>query len=412
MYRVLIICPSAGEESDTPCGADIYVLAKYLTEHYDVTVEVLTSRKDIEINEKLKCAYIETYKDKWKDAVTEYKNSGNIVVKIINRFKVAYYSREVEKHNIARYVMSFKELKDWIAGTDNMEYDLLISVSHPFYVHQYAKYIFENLTIKKWCSYFLDPYADNSETRPNEIEKRVVEEDEIFRECTNLFVVKEFVSKAVNSKIRDYTEKIIYVPTHPIVDKTGSGNTNKFKRSEVHCVFTGMFYDTIRNPRELFEIFKLLPSNYYLHLYYKGCSNIVEEYRSVLGGRLITNGYITDKTEFDNMIRSMDILLNVGNAISNQVPSKILNYFSYGKPVLNFKNCEDDPIEKNYSVFPLLKTVPYLASQKTAEEIIKFYKMHGNNKLGWPDIKCYFEDSTLEYLGQQLYFLLENENCN
>lgn len=410
MYRVLIICPSAGESSDTPCGADIYILARYLTENRDIKVDILSSRRDINTSDNLTLEYIPTYKDKWYKSVNDYQNSRNILEKIYKRIEVELRSKSVASHNIARYVMSLADLKKWIKQNNTRKYDLLISVSHPFYVHQYAKHINERMEIKKWCAYFLDPYADNSETKLSEIDKRVLEEADVFDKCSQIFAVNEFVNQAVHSKVREYIDKIVIVPTHPIVDKTHPCKKISRNKTTVHFVFTGMFYEKIRNPRELLELFKMLPSNYYLHLFSKGCNDIIEEYREVLGDRLITNGYITDHREFDNMIHTMDVLINVGNSISNQVPSKMLNYFSYGKLVINLKNCEDDPIEQNYSAFPLMKTVWYSADEKTATDIVEFCNDNIDSSVEWADIKSMFWTSTLEYLGQQISLVLQNEH--
>ena len=38
-----------------------------------------------------------------------------------------------------------------------------------------------------------------------------------------------------------------------------------------------------------------------------------------------------------------DVLLNLGNAVDNQLPSKLFDYFAAGKPVLHLCVIENDP---------------------------------------------------------------------
>jgi hypothetical protein len=191
-----------------------------------------------------------------------------------------------------------------------------------------------------------------------------------------------------------------------MTDKTNTYGLKHKTNAEIHCVFTGMFYETIRNPSTLLEIFSLLPSNFYLHLYSRGCHEIVNRYKDILGDRLILNEYVTDPNQFDEMIHSMDVLINVGNSISNQVPSKILNYFSYGKPIVNLKNCEQDPVECNYSEYSLMKTIRYSSDMESVDAFAQFCTKVKGQYLEWNNIKDLYWTSTLEYVAEQIMSII------
>ena len=48
-----------------------------------------------------------------------------------------------------------------------------------------------------------------------------------------------------------------------------------------------------------------------------------------------------------------DVLLNLGNAVDNQLPSKLFDYFAAGKPVLHLCVIENDPALPYLARYPL-----------------------------------------------------------
>ena len=54
------------------------------------------------------------------------------------------------------------------------------------------------------------------------------------------------------------------------------------------------------------------------------------------------------------MVNEIHILLSIGNLNKYQMPSKVIEYLSLGKPVLHYAEIEDDPIYN----FCLLYTSP------------------------------------------------------
>ena len=49
-----------------------------------------------------------------------------------------------------------------------------------------------------------------------------------------------------------------------------------------------------------------------------------------------------EKKECNDAINDADMLLNIGNKVTNQTPSKIFEYISMGKPIINFYEDEKD----------------------------------------------------------------------
>ena len=60
-----------------------------------------------------------------------------------------------------------------------------------------------------------------------------------------------------------------------------------------------------------------------------------------------------NKEEVARIYQEADILVNIGNAIDNQMPSKIFEYISTGKPILNFYKVPNCPTLKYLNNYPL-----------------------------------------------------------
>jgi hypothetical protein len=79
---------------------------------------------------------------------------------------------------------------------------------------------------------------------------------------------------------------------------------------------------------------------------------------------------LVPRTEaIDLMINKMHILLSIGNKNTYQLPSKVIEYISLGKPVLHFAEISNDPMYKFENLFNNLKIIN---SNTQKEDIQKF----------------------------------------
>ena len=69
------------------------------------------------------------------------------------------------------------------------------------------------------------------------------------------------------------------------------------------------------------------------------------------------NNLVPRKDAIDLMINSMHILLSIGNSNTYQLPSKVIEYISLGKPVLHFAEISNDPMYKFENLFSNLKII-------------------------------------------------------
>ena len=111
---------------------------------------------------------------------------------------------------------------------------------------------------------------------------------------------------------------------------------------ELHFVFTGNFYKSFRNPSELALAFKKINSHR-IRLTIAG-NNVafVSLFEGVDGVKFL--GAI-DHFEALKLQQQADILLNIGNGQSDQLPGKVFEYLVSGKPIFHIRGSSQDPTE-------------------------------------------------------------------
>jgi len=238
----------------------------------------------------------------------------------------------------------------------NLDYDYIISVSLPFSSHL-AAYILNKKNKKKWIMDIGDPFLLKKNAKENN------------------HLIYFFLNKYYEKKFYNLAYKILF--THKESLETHSSYFNIDKKK----LMIGMPISTFDE-----DIYKLTLSYDYLS------KPIIFGYFGVLtkGVRSSENvlNYLEDLEEFNfkwftnpdskieiskhmlqknnheflNMVSrsealkimasSTHCLLSIGNKNAAQLPSKVVEYLSTGKPVVHFAEIEDDPvveISKKYS---------------------------------------------------------------
>ena len=75
------------------------------------------------------------------------------------------------------------------------------------------------------------------------------------------------------------------------------------------------------------------------------------------------------------MINNFHLLLSIGNTNKYQLPSKVIEYISLGKPVLHFAEIQDDPLYKFQDLFGNFKIIDKSASNKEINEFLKVFEL-------------------------------------
>ena len=129
----------------------------------------------------------------------------------------------------------------------------------------------------------------------------------------------------------------------------------------VRCAFVGTLYPVLRTPHYALELFRCM-NDPDLELVFAGdgwqhyAATLPDSCRRVMGDRLQILGQIPF-AQAQEEIAKADVLINLGNRENSQLPSKIFEIFSSGKPVLNLAKRPDDVSLPYFERYPLACTV-------------------------------------------------------
>ncbi len=105
-----------------------------------------------------------------------------------------------------------------------------------------------------------------------------------------------------------------------------------------------------RSPQKMLDCLNELElSDRRIDFYSKGCEGLLNELND---NTIHIHGYV-GKQELNRAINEADFLLSIGNAVSNSLPSKIITYMSYGKPIIHFSLQKNDVCAEYLEKYPL-----------------------------------------------------------
>lgn len=171
------------------------------------------------------------------------------------------------------------------------------------------------------------------------------------------------------------------------------------------CVFVGGIYRAARNPAYTFKLFGALKETG-INLSIVGAEK--ENMREFIAEEEIASNISfygrLPLQEAQRHMEQADILVNIGNIMTNQVPSKLFEYVSYGKPIINI--CKN----RNCPTLPYLEKYPYALNlfeeddlfDEQVEKLRAFIAMNGNERIPSQEVLGIFETCTPEYCAGQM----------
>lgn len=361
MKNILIII---GNHSPQPSSVAVNFESIMSKLSLDYNIDIITNRKSSEVKKKERYnnGFIYRVDDKKLLLLEEsYRLSkefskiiGNIHKFFVNLFfYLTFKSNSSEYKTIGWSKSSIYKLYKVIS--QKKKYDLIISVSLPFKTQLVGLQIKKKNSRIKWISVAYDPFYLNKEDklRKKIIKKRKKQEQEVFKfadlvylspELLNIYEINELINDDAKFKSLEYKKlkKIEY--------KKENVNGNFLKNNKINCLFTGRFYDGIRNPANLMKLFSELNDSINLVLMTDSSLEEIKKYT--------INEYIPSVIDFQNRdtvkfnLLNSDILINIGNTTELQVPGKIFEYMSSGKPIIHFSKIINDPSLKYFEKYP------------------------------------------------------------
>lgn len=233
------------------------------------------------------------------------------------------------------------------------KHDRLITVSIPFTCHMVG------LNIKKynpdilWIMDVGDPFyiLDTTPVNNYKMYRRLnyLNEKKIISYTNIISVTTEALAKIYRNVFPGSNKKIYVIP--PLIslsNKSDIENHIFIKKDKIRFVFMGTLYKTIRSPQFSLQLFRRLLQTSLgdrLEMHFFGrnsdCTNSFELYKDLFNNKIFTHGLVDHNIALRAM-KEADFLINIGNTTSYQLPSKLVEYMSSGKPIINFISSSND----------------------------------------------------------------------
>lgn len=294
-------------------------------------------------------------------------------------------------------------------------YDWVVSVAYPFANH---------LVAAKWTPaptklafYNLDPYWNNG-TYPSQLaEARAAEEAAVYQKANCVFCTPEQQADYQTETFRAVAYKIHPLPYPKLVrPKVQQACPIQFNPECINLLYLGTVYGDIRKPEALFKLFQhAVEIEPKLRLYIVGkkfgadADLYLTEYKAKLGGKLQCYSPIPPEQTMDLLLRA-DVLVNMGNTVRNQMPSKVVEYISTGKPILNIsasETCNTLVVLKRYPLCFQCFSWPEETSV-VAKELVNFCQREKGNAIPWSEIEVLYDDLKLDQIARNFLQILLN----
>ncbi len=293
---------------------------------------------------------------------------------------------------------------------DMSAYDAVISVCAFYSAAEAVCRYKEKFGLKaKTVLYQVDPIVGNITHKDIPTSEQAEFEDRIFGMSDVIFTTP--IIYADNSGVKHFGKMIPL--EFPCIDVDVNKKPYEAKNSadELKFVFAGYIYPTIRNPKYMLELFSSLKNvNYKLYIIGGGMEDMLASYQNgALSGKLVCMGTQTAEV-CDEWLEKADVLVNISNAVPNQVPSKVFQYIGYGKPILNIYKLENSPCLAYLEDYPLAVNVfeGDTITEDFVEEIYSKLKAVIGKRVSPKQIAERYEHCTPRYVAKKMLDALES----
>lgn len=252
----------------------------------------------------------------------------------------------------------------------------------------------------------LDPYTLNEVMPARNRKKRWGEERRWLFQADAVFVSRHFSEQVRTDVCPEAAKKIIDIELPGIVVEE-EYETNQMGE-DINFVFAGGFYEVIRRPEYLLQMFTRLPENYHLYLYSIGCAEVVNSFAEKYPGRIIHREMVSLE-ELKKVYSKMDVLVNVSNTIQNQLPSKLIEEIGTAKPIVNFCKSDTDIsieiLQKYRNHITLIEDIRLL--EENCRQLCEFVKQTDQLKEGRESVLENYSCYTDQYVAGQIETVLK-----
>ena len=279
------------------------------------------------------------------------------------------------------------------------DYDAVISFSAPCLTHVCASRAVRG-SGTPWIAVNFDPFFSNRIFDPERLEERKRQEESTLAPADRVLITYPTDRDYLRAGVA-FSDKITGVEMPGVSpDVQGAADDHDGCR----CCFFGSLYREIRNPRRTAELFTAAGD--VIEMRFVG--RLVDGTEAELfpaGHTCLVTGEKRG-AELEEEYREADILVNIGNAVYNQMPSKIFEYISTGKPIVNIYRSPECPTLRYLEKYPLALNIPETDVEtnlaESAERVRNFCLEKKGQRVPAEEIARLYRGNTYETLAEKL----------
>ena len=342
------------------------------------------------------------------DGITVYRAERFLFFKKLSNLVKRVY-RKLFKKTEKRVLYVEYEVKAYLRQLKKMDlrqYDAMIPIC-AYYETVEAVRRYKNkygLTTPVFL-YQVDPLAYNKTFDALDFDARLAYEKEIYSLCAGVFTTSIILRE---KQSLGWDMEKIHVLEFPL--SKALLETSEQNDGSIQCVFCGSLYGTVRDAKYTLELFaKFKNPNIHLYVLGTGQERLLKEYaEGVLKGRLFCFGERSEK-ECNEMLARADVLVNVGNQVKNQIPSKIFHYISTGKPIVNVACFDDCPTAEYLNKYPLCYTIVEKAEARESDvsALEEWIVIHQGKKVSVETLQKHFQEHDPAFIVEKMLAIIK-----
>ena len=327
------------------------------------------------------------------------------IQKIVRTSKVVLGSTKplINEHLVELYYQKLCEIKQ------RTRIDAIVAMYFPFEsVEAMNRFSKMNRGVKTFI-YELDSQGDGvSKSQIYEIYNRRYESwlQRMYRDVTAIVIMKSHELYWRNKFGDNYSDKLLIVDLPVLLEKK---QAVKQTNDKTRMLYSGVIDRRYRSPSYLLSVLRELSNkgfDFHFSFYSKGdceeeLSNICSEINCIQ-----QYGYVSPD-DLNIAIDEADILINIGNSFSHSVPSKLISYLGFGKPIIHFSWQDNDVCNEYLDKYPLALIINCnMKVEEAVNTIIGFINDTHNSFLSYDCIEKIFYENTPEYSAKKIDILL------
>jgi hypothetical protein len=253
-------------------------------------------------------------------------------------------------------------------------YDIIISVSLPFTSHLCA-YLIQKRIQADWYMDIGDPFSLKTNSPENNkfiyFYLNKFYERKFYQRASKIIFTHNEVAELHQTKFKiDQSKIVIGYPVALVNEEYVKISQNfNYKIKPLKIGYFGAFTNSVREPKNYINSIANIYDDHIDHEWYinKESKKLFSSVKNLSKHQFFD--IVPRKDAIEIMIKKIHILLSIGNLNKYQMPSKVIEYLSLGKPVLHFAEIEDDPLYNFEELFDNLMII----NNKTTKNELEVY---------------------------------------